>query len=224
MTTLLWAIGPAVVGLVALVSGAVWPVLVIAAVALAGAFAASALHDPGPAPADGSGHPRVWRLGWPALCQEGAVMMCVGAAYTGLPVLLETVGSAAGAAGSVLAVFAMAGLAGGLVYGSRRWPGAYRDQSTVLVLAVTVLVGAAVVMPVAAFVIGLLVLSGVAGTPALTARAAGMRELLPERVWATGFSWLYAAGGVGFGLAAAATVVGGVAEARAARKGEVSLT
>jgi MFS family permease len=243
MTTLLWAVGPAIVGLVALLSDAVWPVLVIAAIAAVGAVVASRLTDPGPAAAATGDAPRVrvWRLGWPALCQEGAVMMCVGAAYTGLPVLLESVGSAAGVAGPVLAVFAAAGLVGGLVYGGRTWPGAYRNQSTLLVLAVTVLVGAAVVMPTAALIIGLLILSGVVGTPALTARAAGMQELLPERVWATGFSGLYAAGGVGFGvagvvvagmlesvgiqpallvcvaIAALATVVGGIAEARIAK-------
>lgn len=65
-------------------------------------------------------------------------------------------------------------------------------------VAVTVIVAAAaVVSTTAATIIGLTILSGLAGAPALTARAAGRQELLPERVWATGFSGLYAAGGVG---------------------------
>jgi len=242
LTTLLWAIGPALVGLVVLLSGEVWPVLLIAAIAGAGVFTAGALRAPGPAE---TGEPtehavRVWRLSWPALLQEGAVLMCVGAAYTGLPALLEHVGTDAGVAGPVLAVFAAAGLVGGLCYGSRRWPGAYRTQSMVLSLTVAVVVGIAVVMPTALIVIALMVVSGLAGTPALTARAAGLQELLPERVWATGFSGLYAAGGVGFGvasivvatllepvgirtallvcaaLAALAAAVGGVAESRMA--------
>ncbi|WP_043636275.1 MFS transporter [Nonomuraea candida] len=206
MTTLLWAIGPAVVGLVALFTGQVWPVVVIAAVAAIGAVGAGALRDRGPTPdaaAESRPRVRIWRLSWPALAQEGAVMLIVGAAYTGLPSLLEQVGTNPEIAGPTLAVFAVAGLIGGLIYGSRRWPGAYRTHSFVLVLALTAVSGLAVVSPVAAIIIPLVVLAGFAGTPALTARAAGIQELLPERVWATGFSGLYAAGGVGFGIAGA---------------------
>ncbi|GAA5084245.1 MFS family permease [Thermocatellispora tengchongensis] len=243
LTTLLWAVGPAVVGLIALFAGEIWPTVVIGVIAAVGAVAAGALRDSGPV---SSGHEkaadvRVWRLSWPALFQEGAVMMCVGAAYTGLPSLLELVGSDPGVAGPVLALFAGAGLIGGLIYGSRTWPGAYRTQSFALVLAVIVVVAVAVVTPTAATIITLLIISGFAGTPALTARAAGMQELLPERVWATGFSGLYAAGGIGFAasgivvaalleaagirvsllvcvaLAAAAALISGAAESRMAR-------
>jgi hypothetical protein len=243
LTTLLWAVGPAVVGLVTLVAGAVWPVVVIAAVAAVGVLAAGALRDPGPASSDGrAAEVRVWRRTWPALLQEGAVLVCVGAAYTGLPGLLESVGTDPAAAGPVLAAFAVAGLAGGLAYGSRTWPGAYRTQSAVLVLAVTAVLGLAVAMPTAGVICALVVLSGLAGTPALTARAAGVQHLLPEHAWAAGFSGLYAAGGVGFGaagvvvaclldaagvraallacvaLAALAAVIGAVAESRQARE------
>ena len=242
LTTLLWAVGPAVVGLVTLLAGAVWPVVVTAAIAATGVLAAGALTDPGPAPSRGpAAKVRVWRRTWPALLQEGAVLVCVGAAYTGLPSLLESVGTDAAVAGPVLAVFAVAGLVGGLAYGSRTWPGAYRVQSTVLVLAVTAVLGLAVVMPTAGVISALVVVSGLAGTPALAARAAGVQQLLPERAWAAGFSGLYAAGGVGFGaagvvvsglldpvgirtallacvaLAALAATVGAVAEARISR-------
>lgn len=242
LTTLLWAVGPAVVGLIALIAGGVWPTIVIGVIAAVGAASAGALHDRGPArTGDGeTGNVRVWRLSWPALFQEAAVMMCVGAAYTGLPSLLELVGTDAGVAGPALALFACAGLVGGLIYGGRTWPGAYRTQSFALVLTVTVVIAIAVLTPTAATIIALLILSGFASTPALTARAAGMQELLPERVWATGFSGLYAAGGIGFAaagvvvatlldgagirvsllacvaLAAAATVISGVAESRMA--------
>jgi hypothetical protein len=202
LTTLLWAVGPAVVGLVTLVADAVWPVVLTAAIAAAGVLAARALTDPGPAPQDGpAADVRGWRRTWPALLQEGAVLACVGAAYTGLPALLESVGTDAAVAGPVLAVFAVAGLVGGLAYGSRTWPGAYRTQSAMLVLAVTAVLGLAVVMPTAGVISALVVLSGLVGTPALTARAAGVQQQLPERAWATGFSGLYAAGGVGFGIA-----------------------
>jgi hypothetical protein len=244
LTTLLWAIGPAAVGLVALVAGAAWVLVVIAAIAAAGVVAAGALDEPGPSPVDGPVdgtapvEVRVWRSSWPAMLQEGAVLVCVGAAFTGLPVLLESVGADAGIAGPVLALFAVAGLIGGLGYGARQWRWSYRSQCTVLVLVVTALLGLAVVMPTAATISAGIVLAGLTGTPALAARAAGLQQLLPERVWAAGFSGLYAAGGVGFGvaglvvagllgpagirpallacvaIAAVATVVGAIAEAR----------
>jgi hypothetical protein len=210
LTTLLWAVGPAVVGLVTLVAGAVWPVVLTAAIAALGVLTAGALTDPSP-PRDASGPTvRVWRRTWPALLQEGAVMVCVGAAYTGLPSLLESVDTKAAVAGPVLAAFAVAGLAGGLAYGSRTWPGAYRIQSAVLALAVIAVFGLAVVMPTAGVISALVVVSGLAGTPALTARAAGVQQLLPEGAWAAGFSGLYAAGGVGFG--AAGIVIAGLLE------------
>jgi MFS family permease len=46
LTTLLWAVGPAVVGLVALVAGAVWPIVVIAAIAATGVLGCTATHFP----------------------------------------------------------------------------------------------------------------------------------------------------------------------------------
>jgi hypothetical protein len=125
------------------------------------------------------------------------------------------VGTEGTVAGPLLAVFALAGLAGGLVYGSRTWPGAYRTQSAVLVLAVATVLGLAAVAPTAGLVGALVVLSGLAGTPALTARAAGVQQLLPERAWAAGFSGLYAAGGVGFGVAG--LVVAGLMDAAGVR-------
>jgi hypothetical protein len=215
LTTLLWAVGPAVVGLVTLTAGAAWSIALVAALAAAGALAAGTLADPGPAPDGPEAKVRVWHRTWPALLQEGAVMVCVGAAYTGLPGLLESVGTEGTVAGPLLAVFALAGLAGGLVYGSRTWPGAYRTQSAVLVLAVAAVLGLAAVAPTAGLVGALVVLSGLAGTPALTARAAGVQQLLPEHAWAAGFSGLYAAGGVGFGVAG--LVVAGLVDAAGVR-------
>ncbi|MGI5126858.1 MFS transporter [Pseudonocardia sp. CA-107938] len=215
LTTLLWAVGPAIVGLVTLVAGAGWAVALIAAIAAAGVLAAGLLLDAAPVHRDPTVTVRIWGRTWPALLQEGAVMVCVGAAYTGLPSLLEAVGSDATTAGPVLAVFAVAGLVGGLAYGSRTWPGSYRTQSTVLVLAVAAVLALAVVMPTAGVIGTLVVLAGFAGTPALTARAAGVQELLPEPSWAAGFSGLYAAGGVGFG--AAGIVLAGLLEPLGAR-------
>jgi hypothetical protein len=241
LTTLVWAVGPAIVAGVAVLAGPSWPILVSAALAGLGVLVARWLRDPGPVAVHAEAVAGLWRTAWPALLHEGAVLMCVGAAYTALAPLLVTVGVSANIAGPALAAFAVAGIIGGLVYGARIWPGPYRTQTVVLVLAVCAAVTAAAVAPTAGLVIGLLVLSGLAGTPALTARAAALQQLLPESSWAAGFSGLYAAGGVGFGLAgllvaplldwsgartalvvctmiaAAAAVVGGLAEARRAR-------
>lgn len=211
LTTLVWAVGPAVVGLVALFIGEAWPLVVCAAIALHGLLAAGELHVAEPAQSeDDDERVRIFRLSWPAAFQEGAVLMCVGAAYTGLPELLDSLGTDGEVAGPVLAAFAAAGMIGGLIYGGRKWSGAYRTQTTVLVMAVVVLVGLSVVMPNAILVIALMIASGLAGTPALVARAAGLQELLPESAWAAGFSSLYAAGGVGFG--AAGLIIAGLLE------------
>ncbi|MFB9313801.1 MFS transporter [Nocardioides plantarum] len=202
-TTLLWAVGPAVVaGLAALTSDLV-PMVLIAGTSALGAVLAIAVRDQGPA-VDESSHTSmgaIIAMIWPALLQEAAVLMCVGAAYTALPPLLAESSTDSDWAGPLLAAFAAAGIVGGLAYGARTWPGAYRTHSAVLVLALTLS------MLVAAAPIGLpgliffLLLAGLVGTPALTARAAGVQQLLPESRWATGFSALYAAGGVGFGIA-----------------------
>lgn len=201
LTTLVWAVGPGIVGLVVLFADQAWPLLVCGVLALCAVFAADALTETHPPEDTGTARVRVLALSWPAPFQEAAVLVCVGAAYTGLPTLLDKLGTDAGVAGPVLAVFAIAGILGGLIYGSRNWPGSYRHQSTVLVLAIIALVGLAVVMPTTIGVIALFTVSGLVGTPALAARAAGLQELLPERAWAAGFSGLYAAGGVGFGAA-----------------------
>jgi MFS family permease len=201
-TTLLWAVGPALVGLAAVLAGPAWPIVGVGLVAALGTVAATVLRDPGPgAPEPATTEVRVWRRSWPALLQEGAVLMCVGGAYAALPPLFALLGTDPDLAGPVLGAFAAVGIAGGLLYGSRAWRGSFATQSAVLVLAVAVATGAAAVAPTALVVAALLLAAGSVGTPALTARASGVQELLPARCWATGFSGLYAAGGVGFGLA-----------------------
>jgi hypothetical protein len=201
-TTLLWAVGPALVGLVAVLAGPAWPIVVVGVVAALGTVAATVLRDSGPGEPDtAAAEVRVWGRSWPAMLHEGAVLLCVGAAYTALPPLFALLGADADLSGPVLGAFAVVGIVGGLAYGSRSWPGSFAAQSVVLVLAVAVVVGSAALAPTALVAAVLLLAAGSVGTPALTARASGLQELLPQRCWATGFSGLYAAGGVGFGLA-----------------------
>jgi MFS family permease len=136
-TTLLWAVGPALVGLIAALAGPGWPIVVVGLVAALGTVAASVLRDPGPGePGDAHAEVRVWRRSWPAMLHEGAVLMCVGAAYTALPPLLAVLGADPDLSGPVLGLFAVVGIVGGLAYGGRAWRGSFAAQSVVLVLAV----------------------------------------------------------------------------------------
>jgi MFS family permease len=208
-TTAVWAVGPAIVGLIAVLAGPAWPMVAIGVIAGLGVIVAGLMKDPGPGPVESvhSNLAHVVKLSWPALLQEGAVLACVGAAYSALPSLLQTLGTSPDLAGPLLAAFALAGIVGGLIYGSRRWPGAYRTQSVLLVLGITAAIAAAAVSPTVALMIIFVTVSGLLGTPALTARAAGVQEILPESTWAAGFSALYAAGGVGFGMAGIITAL-----------------
>jgi MFS family permease len=197
ITALMWALGPALVAVLVVLAGPIAPLFVTALLAGAGALAARRLPDPGRAEARelrGS----VWNQAWPAMVQEGAVLLMIGTAYATLPALLESVGAASDLAGPALAGLAVAGIAGGLIYGMRTWPGTYRAQVVVLVVVTSGLIAAVAVAPGAAAIIALVVAAGLFETPALTARAAALQEQLPESRWAAGFSGLYAAGGAGF--------------------------
>jgi MFS family permease len=168
--------------------------------AAAGAVAAGGLPDLTPV-ASGPVTGGIWRRAWPAMVQEGVVLLLVGTAFSALPALLGSVGASADLAGLALAGFAAAGMVGGLIYGARSWPVSYRTQVILLVLALGLAIGAVALAPSVPVIVALIVAAGLAGTPALTARAAALQELLPESRWAAGFSALYAAGGVGFGAA-----------------------
>ncbi|MET8370602.1 MFS transporter [Micromonospora profundi] len=201
MTALMWAVGPAVIGALAFLGGPAVSLAVTAGVAGVGVLVAGALVDPGRAATDPGHGDSVWRLSWPAMTHEAAVLLTVGAAYTALPALLERLGGDADLSGLALGGFAVAGIAGGIVYGGRRWPASYHSQTTVLILVLCAMVLAAAVAGTVPLVIALLLVGGFASTPALTARGAGLQQMLPESQWSAGFSGLYAAGGIGFGLA-----------------------
>ncbi len=200
MTAVMWAIGPALVAGLAVVAGAAVTVVVTGLIALAGVVAAAALVDPGRVRETGRA-PSVWRRSWPAMLHECAVLLVVGAVFTALPPLLAGLGGDPGLSGLVLGGFAAAGIVGGVVYGARRWSAPYRVQITVLILALCASLAAGAwagdVLPVVLLVL----VGGLFSTPALTARGAGLQELLPESRWSAGFSTLYAAGGIGFGVA-----------------------
>lgn len=201
VTSLMWAVGPAAVGGLAVLAGSTLPVVVIGVVAGAGVLAADRLHEPAPVAADPDQTASPWGRGWPAMLQEAAVMLAFGTVTTALPALLAGLRASADLAGPVLAGLALAGMVGGTVYGMRTWPGAYRTQTVVLLLALAAVLVAISATPLVAVVAALVVAAGLLQAPALTARAAGLQELLPPSQWAAGFSGLYAAGGLGFGVA-----------------------
>jgi MFS family permease len=100
-----------------------------------------------------------------------------------------------------MTAFAVSSVLAGVVYGSRRWPGTLRAHTLVLVLTMA----AAFALPgltaqpwyfTAAFAIG-----GLLYSPLMIIRNLVLQERLPQRGWATGFSVLYAAAGLGYGVA-----------------------
>jgi hypothetical protein len=200
MTALMWAIGPALVAALAVIGGAPATLIAPAVIALAGVVTAGALLDPGRAETPEQPE-SVWRRSWPAMMHEASVLLMVGAAFTALPALLDTLGADPDLSGLALGGFAVAGITGGIIYGARRWAAPYRVQTMVLILALCAFIGAGALTGSVALVVAFLLLGGLSSTPALTARGAGLQELLPESQWSAGFSNLYAAGGIGFGLA-----------------------
>ncbi|MFD9947575.1 hypothetical protein ACFWYW_06880 [Nonomuraea sp. NPDC059023] len=197
-STTVWTVAPAVVALLAVVDARL-PILLMAAVAAAGALAGRRLLDP---PRTTTAHrARLWRISWPAMAYDGAMMFAFGAVSLALPVLLATHDAGAALAGPVLTAYTLAGIGGGLLYGSRAWPGTPLAQAALLSAGIGLALGAAALVPVLGLVVALFAVAGLLQTPALTARAVSLQDRLPESQWAVGFSGMYAAGGLGYGAA-----------------------
>ncbi|MFI9551459.1 hypothetical protein [Nonomuraea endophytica] len=197
-STTVWTVAPAVVALLAVVDARL-PILLMAAVAAAGALAGRRLLDP-PRTATAR-RARLWRISWPAMAYDGAMMFAFGAVSLALPVLLATHGADAALSGPVLTAYTLAGIGGGLLYGARRWPGTPLAQAALLSAGIGLALGAAALVPVLGLVVALFAVAGLMQTPALTARAVSLQDRLPESQWAVGFSGMYAAGGLGYGAA-----------------------
>ncbi|MFI6388153.1 hypothetical protein [Nonomuraea sp. NPDC050540] len=196
--TTVWTVAPAVVALLAVVDARL-PILLMAAVAAAGALAGRRLLDP---PRTATAHrARLWRISWPAMAYDGAMMFAFGAVSLALPVLLAAHDADAALAGPVLTAYTLAGIGGGLLYGARAWPGTPPAQAALLSAGIGLALGAATLVPVLGLVVALFAVAGLLQTPALTARAVSLQDRLPESQWAVGFSGMYAAGGLGYGAA-----------------------
>ncbi|MFI6497406.1 hypothetical protein [Nonomuraea typhae] len=229
-STTVWTVAPAVVAFLAVADARI-PVLLMAAMAAAGALIARRLADPSRASAGASvaggladpsrassgvsvdGRPAdpprattatpagVWRAGWPAMAFDGAMMFAFGAVSLALPTLLIAHDAGAALAGPVLTAYTLAGIGGGLLYGVRAWRGTPLAQATLPAAGVGLALGAAALVPALGLIVALFAAAGFLQTPALTARAVALQDRLPESQWAVGFSGMYAAGGLGYGAA-----------------------
>ncbi|MFF8511890.1 MFS transporter [Streptomyces sp. NPDC015492] len=201
-----WAFGPPLVSLLYVQVSAVGAVVVLAVLSGLPALFASriphrSLPEPGLGDAPAENPVKVLRLMWPTAVLSAGIMFLVGTVDVVLPARLTDIGSSEALAGPVLTAFAVASVLSGLVYGGRRWPGSAQTQSLVLLLTMA----AVLTLPAwtgtpwsyaAAFAV-----AGLLYSPLLIIRNLTLQEQLPERVWATGFSLLYAAAGAGYGVA-----------------------
>ncbi|MGV9938612.1 MFS transporter [Streptomyces sp. NPDC003401] len=204
-----WAGGPM---LASLVSTQVSPRVTLVLMAVASAapvLMAGRIRHHGPAAREQDRTPvgtlSVLRTAWPTVLLAAAIMFLVGAMDVALPARLETTGQELALTGVVTGAFAVASIAAGLVYGRRVWPGTPGSQTLVLLPAMTMALTLCAVTGrlwgfFAAFLLG-----GLFYSPLMIIRNLALQHRLPKNVWATGFSLLYAAGGLGYGAAALLT-------------------
>jgi MFS family permease len=109
-------------------------------------------------------------------------------------------------AGVALSGFAVAAIAGGVIYGLRRWPGGYGTHCLLSLLSTCVFVAVSALSGSRFGLAGILVpLAGAGFCQAcvVTARNLSLHQSLPARYRSTGNSLLYSASCTGFGLSSA---------------------
>ncbi|MEU6478133.1 MFS transporter [Streptomyces sp. NPDC047017] len=145
------------------------------------------------------------RLAWPTVVLAAAIMFLVGAMDVALPPRLQETGHPLALTGIVTGAFALASIAAGLAYGRRTWPGSAAAQTLLLLPAMTVALTVSAATGHLTGIFGAFLLGGLFYSPLMIIRNLAMQRRLPQNVWATGFSLLYAAGGLGYGAAALLT-------------------
>ncbi|MFC9290879.1 MFS transporter [Streptomyces sp. NPDC057052] len=204
-----WAAGPMLASLVATQLSPRAALVLMATASAAPLLMAGRIRHRTPAACDHDSAPAgtlgVVRTAWPTVLLAAAIMFLVGAMDVALPARLEATGRQLALTGVITGIFAVAGIAAGLVYGRRVWPGTPGSQTLVLLPAMTVALTLCAVTGrlwgfFAAFLLG-----GLFYSPLMIIRNLALQHRLPENVWATGFSLLYAAGGLGYGAAALLT-------------------
>ncbi|MEU6351520.1 MFS transporter [Streptomyces sp. NPDC047072] len=135
---------------------------------------------------------------WPVYVTGAASLSLLGLAELVLPALLEQRGIQVGWSGPLLAGLAVGGGLGAFLYGLRSWPGVLRTRSVVLMAGTSVCVTLIALLPHTAGIAAALAVGGMLQSGALLTRNLALREVLPPRALAAGYSVMYAAAGAGY--------------------------
>lgn len=205
-----WAASPALVASAATWWSATVPFYTAAASATVAAGCLFALPEKTGRPETGVRLKAVARqltAAWPIYLTSAAAMYLPATVELSLPALLEQRELPAAASGPLLTGFALASIAGGLVYGLRTWPGSPERHSTIFLLATVAAAASAAAVPVLGGLAVVLLAAGMFQAVVLIARNLSLQRALPADLHAVGYSLQYAGSGVGYGLSAGATGV-----------------
>ncbi|GHD37251.1 MFS transporter [Nocardiopsis kunsanensis] len=199
-SAVIWSVGPMLVAGLIVVGTPSWPTLALGVAAALGAVAALGLPSAAQGHSGAHGTKGVLRKIWPSITQDAAAMFTLGSASVALPALLTGMGASEALPGVILGMAAAAGVAGGLVYGLRRWP-AQRLHASILVVLYCFVTATLALVPEWYLVAAIFVFAGLIEVPTLVSRAILVQEDLDESQWAFGFSAVYSGDGIGYGLA-----------------------
>lgn len=208
LTQGIWAVAPAAVAFLALGAAPGAPLLLAAgcaALATVGVRALPQADTADPAEDDRdepTSRTRALAAGWPVYLTSAAAMALLATAELVLPALLEHRGLPVAWSGPLLTAFSVASVLGGLVYGSRQWPGGVRAQSLVLLVVMAVFVALMAVLPGLVGIAVALLLAGAFKSGVMVTRNLSLRERVPSGMLAAGYSVMYAVQGVGYSLTA----------------------
>ncbi|MER6126195.1 MFS transporter [Streptomyces sp. NPDC001795] len=197
----IWAVSPAAVTGLALGVAPRVPLLLAAALlvsSVAGLWLLPAGWDAGDGDRAGRRLLRPLLAAWPAYVTGAAGLTTLGLVELVLPALLEQRGVGVGWSGPLLVGLSLGAALGAFLYGVRSWPGRLRTHSVVLLCGTSVCVALVALIPAAAAIAAMLVLSGVLQSGALLTRNLSLREALPPSALAAGYSVMYAAAGAGY--------------------------
>ena len=214
---LIFTVGPLLTASLAFQFALPLPLLVSAVVGLAGAIvlAVQSSTEPPPAGPIVLGDDARSALRMPGMLLTVVGALGVGGVFGSYEVAVVAFAEQAdrpGAAGLVLGLWAAGSMAGGIVFGARRWRVPLPAQVLVLTGALcVVLVPAPFVDSIPSLAVSTVV-AGAAVAPALIAIFSLSERLVPSRLLTEGLTW--ANSGLAMGFAAGTTIGGAVVDAR----------
>ncbi|MER7836326.1 MFS transporter [Streptomyces sp. NPDC096040] len=199
LTAAVWALSPAAVAGLALAVAPGVP-LRLAAALMASSVAALWLLPAAWGTEERSDTPlaRVLAGAWPVYVTGAASLTLLGLSELVLPALLEQRGIGVGWSGPLLTGMAVGGGLGAFLHGLRSWPGRLRTHSVLLMTGTAVCVTLAALIPHSAGIASALVVGGMLQSAAMLTRNLSLRDALPPRAQAAGYSLMYAAAGAGY--------------------------